>query len=420
MPDHLISSAQQLTLPLRGKSLVLLASTINQVYKAWYCSYRKMTYLRVRPAEDPPSLLVVVLDADIASWVPPSNPSIESARIALEAVVEQLLVFTNTFLLLHPENRVSFLLYGRDGSHFAYPLVSSKIDDSASSAENDALDGVSAAGAAEDPDSVLHGLRDAVAASLSTCISAQASTSASSRRARVSPSLATALCLINRRRILKMDSPGAAPPPESKNGPPTATGGPSAGISALEKAARRAALGGQARILTVLSSPDAPEQYVPVMNCIFAAQRMGVSIDTCLLLPEKESTFFQQAAYLTGGVYLRPPGFDLTNPESLQQSLMTVFLPDTLSREIINMPAQGEVDFRASCFSTRAVISEGYTCSVCLATRDLAVGKSLTSCPTCRARFVKTTATAVARPGQRRPLPRIPAAPRRRVVAPPK
>jgi transcription initiation factor TFIIH subunit 3 len=358
-----------------------------------------MADLRVRPADDPSSLLVVILDADIASWCPPESPTVEAAVAALEGVVEQLLVFANTFLLLHPENRVSFLIYGRDGSHVAFPPVAPDIHDESAAAEDDALDGVSGAGASLDPDSALRALRDAVAASLRDCVAAQAAPEASVRASRVSPSLATALCLINRRRILKMNRPGLAPPKDTKNGALAAVGVPGAGVSALETAARRTALGGQARILTVLSSPDAPEQYVPVMNCIFAAQRMGVPIDTCLLRHDLNSTFFQQAAHLTCGVYLQPAGFDLANPESLQQHLMTVFLPDTLSREFINMPAQDEVDFRASCFSTRAVISEGYTCSVCLATRDLAVGKNLTSCPTCHARFatVGTAGRAIAR-----------------------
>lgn len=356
-----------------------------------------MADLRLRPADDPPSLLALVLDVDVDSWLAaPSDPSAArgadddpaSAAAALQGTISQLLVFLNTFLLLHDANRVVALVYSRAGSAVAYPpLADAAAADGA--AEDDLFDACS--GAAKDRDSVLRDLRAGLVKAAAEAMAAQTLPHNAHRPSRVSPSLATALCIVNRRRTLKLSRPGL--PEEAKQ----ATMGSGA---SLQVSAKRAALGGQARILVVSRSRDVPEQYVPVMNSIFAAQRMGVPIDTCLLLREGNSTYFQQAAYLTKGVYLRPPEYDPGDHGSLLQTLMTVFLPDSLSRDFLSMPGQDEVDFRASCFATRRIVQDGYTCSVCLSTFDLSVGKKAYSCPTCQARF---TAGAPRPPSGRRP-----------------
>lgn len=67
-----------------------------------------------------------------------------------------------------------------------------------------------------------------------------------------------------------------------------------------------------------MQGEDVPAQYIPTMNAIFAAQRSGVVIDACYL-GSSQSAFLQQAAHLTGGVYLRP-----ARPAGLLQYLLTV------------------------------------------------------------------------------------------------
>jgi hypothetical protein len=54
------------------------------------------------------------------------------------------------------------------------------------------------------------------------------------------------------------------------------------------------------RILSLLAGADTPLQYIPVMNCIFAAQHAGVALDACIL-GAADSAFMQQAAHITGG-----------------------------------------------------------------------------------------------------------------------
>lgn len=359
---------------------------------------------RLRPADDPPTLLIAVLDADVESWLSAASSSGASSSGAsavqsLHAATSQLLVFLNTFLTLHAENRVAVLVYARDGSRLAYPRLGpaeSAVGDAA--AEDDLFD--ASAGAEADRERVMVDLKEGLVAAVAESVEAQGKVENVGRRSRVSPSLATALCMVNRRRLLKVGRPGV--PEDVRQG--MLGGGAVAGGAAgrLVGTSKKFAVGGQARVLHVLAGGDVAEQYVPVMNCIFSAQRMGVPIDTCVVNREGGSTFFQQAAHLTGGVYMRIE--EEEGSCQLLQTLLTVFLADSFARELLAMPVQDEVDFRASCFSTRKVIQEGYTCSVCLSTFDLSVGKRAFACPTCQARFSRNVGGA--RPSAaRRPPP---------------
>ena len=116
----------------------------------------------------------------------------------------------------------------------------------------------------------------------------------------------------------------------------------------------------QYRILALSVSSDVSAQYVPMMNCIFSAQKNNISIVVCKLFGD-ESVFLRQACYLTGGRYHR-----LTHLEELLQVLMTVFLPSRAIRGELMAPANDDVDFRAACFCHRKNVDIGYVCSVCL------------------------------------------------------
>ena len=83
-------------------------------------------------------------------------------------------------------------------------------------------------------------------------------------------------------------------------------------------------------------------------------------IDSCILGPD-DSSLLQQAADLTGGMYLR-----IEQTSALLQYLLTVFLPRPALRPKLALPARPGVDFRAACFCHRRLIDVGYVCSVCL------------------------------------------------------
>lgn len=296
--------------------------------------------LRVRAADDPQSLIVVVVDVDARSWVRGVDGS-EAGALALRKAVVALIAFVRAFELQHIDNRAVVLVVSSGGHELAYP-----------SNENDGVsDGALRGGVVAGVDGE----------ALNTVDIQQALPQAAHKCAdldgkgapRIASALARALCVVNRARASHSARTSA-------NATPL-----------------------QARVLTLLAGGDDPAQYVSVMNCFFSAQRMKVPIDACVVGGENaRSTYFQQAAFLTKGAYFRP-----ANSDALLQTLLTVFLPDQLSREFLAMPVPGEVDFRASCFETRKVIDNGYTCSVCLSTFDVSVKKSAAMCPVCGARF---------------------------------
>lgn len=113
------------------------------------------------------------------------------------------------------------------------------------------------------------------------------------------------------------------------------------------------------RILIISVSGDLANQYIPVMNSIFAAQRKRIPID--ILKLAGDTVLLQQASDATGGVYMKPE-----RPEGLLQYLMMAFLPDATARRSLITPSAGGVDFRAACFCHRKVVDIGYVCSVCL------------------------------------------------------
>ena len=116
------------------------------------------------------------------------------------------------------------------------------------------------------------------------------------------------------------------------------------------------------RILIVSVSGDLANQYIPVMNSIFAAQRKRIPID--ILKLAGDTVLLQQASDATGGVYMKPD-----RPEGLLQYLMMAFLPDVTARTSLIVPSAGGVDFRAACFCHRKVVDIGFVCSVCLSSK---------------------------------------------------
>jgi len=114
------------------------------------------------------------------------------------------------------------------------------------------------------------------------------------------------------------------------------------------------------RIFVLQISPDVSAQYIAIMNCIFSAQKESIAVDACVV-SRAESTFLQQAAHLTGGIYLHP-----ARQHGLLQYLLSSFIADRYCRRFLYQPRQSEVDYRASCFCHKKIIDMGYVCSVCL------------------------------------------------------
>ncbi|KAF8520366.1 transcription factor Tfb4 [Hysterangium stoloniferum] len=135
------------------------------------------------------------------------------------------------------------------------------------------------------------------------------------------------------------------------------------------------------RILIISVSPDLSTSYIPLMNSIFSAQKLKVTIDVCKLFGP-DTVFLQQAAHLTGGSYLY-----LEQKEALLQYLIMTFLPPPRLRRFIATPTQDKVDFRAACFCHKRIVDIGFVCSVCLSI----FCQPVPVCSTCRTKFPMKT-----------------------------
>lgn len=131
------------------------------------------------------------------------------------------------------------------------------------------------------------------------------------------------------------------------------------------------------RVLCIAGSADPTEQYVPVMNCLFSAQRLGARVDS-LRIASVDSPFLQQAAHLTGGAYVRP-----RKPESVLQHMIARFAPDDVSSKQLRRILPPAVDFRASCFCHKRPVDIGRVCSACLSI----FCEDVSECSTCGTQF---------------------------------
>ncbi|KAL9111055.1 MAG: hypothetical protein Q9227_004488 [Pyrenula ochraceoflavens] len=149
---------------------------------------------------------------------------------------------------------------------------------------------------------------------------------------------------------------------EARGGPRAAT---AEAIQTSTTTTDRSAL--QSRILLVSLSPssDLANQYIAIMNAIFACQRLSIPIDICQFsLPGSTSTstvFLQQACDATRGIYI-----PVSAPQAFLQYLLMAFLPGQASRRELILPTRIDVDFRAACFCHRKVVDVGFVCSICL------------------------------------------------------
>ncbi|GIL99299.1 hypothetical protein Vretimale_4493 [Volvox reticuliferus] len=228
-------------------------------------------------------------------------------------VIPQLLSFTNAYAMLNSHNRLAIFAGQQEMCH----LVHLGLGEDA----NSSADSVFPAGS-------LHArLSELVARCKQAAVTAPAADAGAAAPSgfALSGGLSRALCLLHRLQHQRGGRPRGRP-----------------------------------RVLCVLGSIDAPMQYIPVMNAIFSAQRAEVVLDAVVLASE-DSSFLQQAAHLTGGLYFRPAG-----AAALLGVLLNYFVCDTATRQQLDVTQELGVDFRASCFCHKFVIETGYVCSVCL------------------------------------------------------
>jgi len=317
-----------------------------------------------REAElEPPSLLVIVLDTNPHAW------AILKDSLPLPKAAANLLVFINAHLAISSANRVAVIASHAERAEWLYPVpirLSAATNGSARTDEDtDMLDGETAGhgGPVQPPDdankyrpfahvehSLLTSLQRLIATTTSDAISSTPATM-------MAGALTMALTYISKQMAAL---PTATTSTQFNYSDPTSVAG--AHDLGAESSRSHTSTGLTSRLLILSVSGDLANQYIPIMNSIFACQRLSIPID--ILKLAGDTVFLQQAADASGGIYM---SLDDDSRAGFLQHLMFACLPDQAAREHLVMPGEGEgVDFRAACFCHRRIVDVGFVCSICL------------------------------------------------------
>ena len=306
---------------------------------------------------DDPSLLTVILDLNPLGWYNIRN------RTTVKEVTKSLIVFMNAHLSLNNSNRVAFLTASPSGARFLYPNTMSDQKDTANTLVNRGMY------------RQFRIVDETVLLELNNEFQAVAQTELTDYKSTVSGALSLALTYTHRMLTLdeSISTTTASAISTSTNvaSNSSAAGAGSTGASNL--------ISMKSRILVVSPDDNDDIRYIPIMNSIFAAQKMKVSIDV-VKLGSKDVSYLQQAADATNGVYLH-----VQNPEGLIQVRSTAYFIEPSLRPLVVLPTNSNVNYRASCFVTGKSIDLGFVCSVCLCI--MSIIPDLGKCPTCQSEF---------------------------------
>ncbi|KAK5204095.1 RNA polymerase II transcription factor B subunit 4 [Exophiala xenobiotica] len=376
--------------------------------------------------EQSPSLLSIILDTNPAAW------SLLSPTLSFSSAIANLLVFINAHLAANYTNKVAVIASHCDKAQWLYPspthqkLPSSrpspsqkhqpdrhrpqhepepakrlklnlKPPPSSTTTSTTSTTTTSDEGNKYRPfrlveEELLHNLTTLLSTTTPDSVSSTTSTM-------IAGALTLALSHINRESILHAESMIGASSTTTGTAAPDNTTNTTEAVTTNNNTL-------QSRILLISASPstDLAHQYIPIMNAIFACQRLSIPIDILQLplttLPTPTPTqnlqsddgsgsnskssdstvFLQQAADATHGIFipaeLQPPTPSSSSSSgaasaSASQAFLTYLLlsflpsPMTRSRHLI-LPTRIDVDFRAACFCHRNVVSVGFVCSICL------------------------------------------------------
>ncbi|KAL2044242.1 hypothetical protein N7G274_002947 [Stereocaulon virgatum] len=298
--------------------------------------------------EPPPSLLTIILDTNPNAW------ALLSPTLPLSAAIANLLVFINAHLAFNNANKVAIIASHTQRAEFLYPLPAHEISPhiNGSNTHNgdvEMADGDEPTVAEEtSTDDANHyrpfrQIQSTLLTSLSTLLKTTSPTSLTPTTS-IAGALTLALTYINRCTLnasTTSPNPTTTTPSDNALNPDTAP-------PPLHP-----------RILILSVSGDLAHQYIPIMNTIFACQRLSIPIDIAKI--SGDTVFLQQASDATHGTYIK-----LEHPRGLLQYLMMGFLPDQSCRGFLVAPTAVGVDFRAACFCHRRVVDVGFVCSICL------------------------------------------------------
>lgn len=313
--------------------------------------------------EDQSTLLIFVLDTSPSAWAGLSS------QISFKEVVECMLIYINAHLSFNNLNTVAVLAAHTSGAHYLHPALNSGKSGSSSAVSSTSQSN-----------------------SHSTHSSRIANGTTMYRQFReVNDTVLGQLNRLLGPNALKDENSSVSNGSSTNSGAKIGgnnyyshsssaiSGALSLALSYISKAHEKhksARFG--ARILLLSASGDISSQYIPTMNCIFAAQKMKVPIDVCKL--GGDTVFLQQAADSTNGSYIK-----VDHPSGLMQYLLSAFMVEPAMRKHVVLPTQTDVDFKAACFVSKSVVDIGYVCSVCLCImKDIPM---LGQCPMCQTEY---------------------------------
>jgi transcription initiation factor TFIIH subunit 3 len=307
-----------------------------------------------------PSLLTIILDTNPHAW------ALLEDSLSLSKVVVNLLVFINAHIAINHANRVAVLASHSERAEWLYPTASTSRPHP-NSTDIDMIDASTNGGAVQPPPDDPNKYRPfatiehALANNLRTLMSRTSTSSLSATPATMmAGALTMALSYISKQSAALPTTTSSAQFNYSDPTSVSAAGGND--LAADNKGGPNNLLGLTSRILILSVSGDLADQYIPIMNSIFACQRLSIPID--ILKLAGDTVFLQQAADATGGIYM---ALDEQSRAGFLQYLMFAYLPDQTARDHLTMPGESEgVDFRAACFCHRRVVDVGFVCSICL------------------------------------------------------
>ncbi|KAL2438336.1 hypothetical protein ABEF95_007159 [Exophiala dermatitidis] len=398
--------------------------------------------------EQSPSLLAIILDTNPAAW------SLLSSTLSFSSAVANLLVFINAHLAANYTNKVAVIASHCDKATWLYPTPTEQKPPPPSSSShtnshkhnsnnNDLTDSTkrlklnvnnhknndslppSSSSSAETgnkyrpfrlvEEELIHNLTTLLSTTSPDAVSRSPTTM-------IAGALTLALSYINRESIAYAESVIGSSSADTTAAATTAATTNTTGDPSSSSNNNNTSL--QSRILLVSVSPstDLAHQYIPIMNAIFACQRLAIPIDILQLplpLPlhqqgninqtqqtstnnnqpsaadnnnntttaantSNSTVFLQQAADATHGIFIAAqlPSSHTHTSSSKSQSqapssaassqafltyLLTSLLPSPSTRAAhLILPTRIDVDFRAACFCHRNVVSVGFVCSICL------------------------------------------------------
>lgn len=303
-----------------------------------------------------PSLLTVVIDTNPHAWALLEQD--EKHNLPFSTAIANILVFLNAHLACNYANEVAVVASHSHKATWLYPSASSTSQEDADGDITMTADGSNNDNNSDKQVNKYRPFRIVEEQVTSNLRHLMDSTSRTDVESNTSTMMAGALTLalthINRRTIAWAEAHGGDTSSLTHFGDPdTARRSTATNDSGTE--------GLQSRILiiSVSSATGSAHQYIPIMNSIFACQRLHIPIDVCKL--SGDAVFLQQASDATKGIYM-----PLSEPRGLLQYLMMAFLPDQRSRKHLVLPTRVDVDFRAACFCHRRVVDIGFVCSICL------------------------------------------------------